>query len=131
VNIKSDLCVNRSLFTIFRANIGLSDGAIPEDDNLWIGGFLNSYGNGRIFWFECLLAGERHPFELPDGSIQPEPRNVGMNVMGCGLVLDSDNKLAIFFTSNGYLSGEFVQEVLRIDKNKLILIFYLIFTSTT
>jgi hypothetical protein len=78
-----------------------------------------------------LLAGESHPFELPDGAIQPEPKNVGKNVMGCGLVLDSDNKLAIFFTSNGYLSGEFVLEVLRIDKNKLILIFYLIFTSTT
>jgi hypothetical protein len=106
VNIKSDLCVkqiNSIIFQLIRCNFGLSDGAIPkdDDDNLWIGKFSNSYAT--IFWFECLLAGERHPFELPDGAIQPEPKDFGTNVMGCGLVLDSDNKLAIFFTSNGTL----------------------------
>jgi hypothetical protein len=30
------------------------------------------------------------------------------NIYGCGLLLDPDNQLAIFFTLNGILLGEFV-----------------------
>jgi hypothetical protein len=46
---------------------------------------------------------------LPEGAIRP--RRVlargSINVFGCGLVLDPENKLAIFFTLNGQLLGEF------------------------
>jgi hypothetical protein len=63
----------------------------------------------------CLLAGERHSFEFPEGAIRPEMKEHG-NVFGCGLVLDPKDKLAIFFTLNGILYGEVMLEVLRINK---------------
>jgi hypothetical protein len=53
----------------------------------------------------CWLAGEYHPFELPEGAIRPKMKKNG-NVYGCGIVLDPNNKLAIFFTLNGQLLGE-------------------------
>jgi hypothetical protein len=62
-----------------------------------------------------LLAGERHLFELPEGAIRPKWKEY-WNVLGCGLVLDPEDKLAIFFTLNGKLFGELVLEVLRINK---------------
>jgi hypothetical protein len=42
---------------------------------------------------------------LPEGANRPEKKQYG-NVFGCGLVLDPDNKLAIFFTLNGQLLGK-------------------------
>jgi hypothetical protein len=95
----------------FRCYVGLS-GAIP--DNSLIGGYSNSYAMPIIghhhHCYGCLLAGERHRFELPEGAIQPEMKQFG-NVFGCGLVLDPDNNLAIFFTLNGKLLGELMLEV--------------------
>jgi hypothetical protein len=38
---------------------------------------------------------------------RPEPPNVLGDVYGCGLLMDSDNKLTIFFTINGILLGQF------------------------
>jgi hypothetical protein len=64
---------------------------------------------------ECRLAGECYYFELPEGAIQPRLK-CGMNVYGCGLVLDPEDQLSIFFTLNGKLKGELVLEVLRISK---------------
>jgi hypothetical protein len=58
-----------------------------------------------------------HPFELPEGAIPPRTKDDGMDVYGCGLVLDPDDKLAVFFTLNGKLMGELVLEILRININ--------------
>jgi hypothetical protein len=60
------------------------------------------------YLYDCLLAGETHPFEkLPKGAIRPKWKYNSINVFGCGLVLDSEDKLAIIFTLNGQLIGEF------------------------
>jgi hypothetical protein len=93
-------------------DVGLS-GVIP--DNSWIGKESNSYAISSDFYFfgDCQLAGERHHFELPEGAIQPEEKEYG-NVYGCGLILDPDNNLAIFFTLNGQLLGELVQKIFRV-----------------
>jgi hypothetical protein len=87
---------------------------------LWIGDYSNSYA--IHLYIECWLAGERHPFELPEGAIEPRWKRNGINVLGCGLVLDPEDKLWIFFTMNGKLRGELVLEVLRIRK-KILCIF--------
>jgi hypothetical protein len=96
-----------------RWTVGLSVGAIP--DNLWIGGlYPNSYAIPNDN--ECWLAGEIQQFELPEGTIRPR-RNLYINVMGCGLVLDPEDKLWIFFTLNGQLLGKFwLLPVNRINK---------------
>jgi hypothetical protein len=43
--------------------------------------------------------------ELPVGARVES--NVQGNVYGCGILMDPDNKLTIFFTINGILLGEF------------------------
>jgi hypothetical protein len=37
------------------------------------------------------------------GLLEPERNENGTNVLGCGLVMDTKDKLAIFFTLNGKL----------------------------
>jgi hypothetical protein len=54
---------------------------------------------------------------LPEGAIRPEEKEYG-NVYGCGLVLDTQDKLWIFFTLNGKLLGELVLQILRINKER-------------
>jgi hypothetical protein len=96
--------------TIFRWTVGLSDGANPDYDNSWIGRYQNSYAipTGRLSY--CLLAGDHYQFELPEGVIQTKLKDNRSNFYGCGLVLDPEDKLWIFFTLNGQLMGEFVLE---------------------
>jgi hypothetical protein len=81
---------------------------------------LNSYAIdiGRHHYYGYWLSGEGHHFELPEGVIRPEMKQYG-NVFGCGLVLDPDNKLAIFFTLNGKLLSEWMLEILRIKKQNI------------
>jgi hypothetical protein len=83
--------------------VGLSDGCIP--DNSWIGEYSNSYAVPTGYFHGCRLARETHHFELPEGAIRPRWKRNGMNVSGCGLVLDPEEKLWIFFTLNGNLLG--------------------------
>jgi hypothetical protein len=47
---------------------------------------------------------------LPNEVIQAlEPKDTGnAYVYGCGLVMDPNDKLAIFFTLNGFLMGQFL-----------------------
>jgi hypothetical protein len=54
----------------------------------------------------CRLSGKSHHFKLPNVAIKPV-WNGSINVVGCGLVLDTKNELAIFFTLNGILMGKF------------------------
>jgi hypothetical protein len=44
---------------------------------------------------------------------RPESPNVQGNVYGCGLLIDPDNELTIFFTLNGILLGELFLNVSR------------------
>jgi hypothetical protein len=89
-----------------------------DDDDIGIGDYENSYAT--YLTFDCRLAGEPHPhpFTLPEGDIQPEWDEDGTHVFGCGLVLDPEDKVSIFFTLDGQLLSEFVLELLRIfDSN--------------
>jgi hypothetical protein len=69
----------------------------------------NCYGiYDRNYDVYCWHDGQRHRLELPDGGIKPEwkarlpwelsngERQPLGDVVGCGLLLDSENKLAIF-----------------------------------
>jgi hypothetical protein len=81
---------------------------VTPTENELIGGYPNSYAisisTRYCNW--CHLAGEHHRFQLPDGAIQPKlMKENGTNVYGCGLVIDPNDKLAIFFTLNGILMG--------------------------
>jgi hypothetical protein len=49
---------------------------------------------------------KKHAFEWPNGAIKPVWS--GSDVVGCGLVLNPHNQLAIFFTVNGILMGKFL-----------------------
>jgi hypothetical protein len=58
------------------------------------------------FNFYYLLE-EQHPFEWANDAIKPKRNGKGKgDVYGCGLLLNSMNKLAIFFTLNGILMGQ-------------------------
>jgi hypothetical protein len=91
------ICKKKDNFTIFRCTIGLSDGTNPDEHPKY---FIPIH-----YYYACWLAGEEHRFEYPEGAIRPR-RVDGINVHGCGLVLDPKNKLSIFFTLNGILLGE-------------------------
>jgi hypothetical protein len=86
--------------------VGLSDGEIPR--GRWIGFSPNSYAiyidipDGNFY--QIHLAGQRHDFEFPEGVIRPVLKERG-NVYGCGILMNPDDKLAIFFTVNGNLIG--------------------------
>jgi hypothetical protein len=96
-----------------RFYVGLSDGTIPDDDNLFIGEYQNSYGHSC---YEYCLAGERRLFAEEQEAIEAREKSNGMDVYGCGLVLDPEDKLAIFFTLNGQLMGELMLKSLRINQ---------------
>jgi hypothetical protein len=121
-NLTSFICRRKidHFQSIFRLDFGLS-GAIA--DNSWIGQNSNSYAIQYSYVSNrCWLAGEEHRFELPEGAIRPEIRG-NENVYGCGLVLDPDNILAIFFTLNGQLLSELVLEILRINNERISCIY--------
>jgi hypothetical protein len=85
----------------------------------------------------CWHDGQRHRFELSHGGIKPEWKARLLfelqngelqplgDVVGCGLFLDSENKLAIFFTLNGILRGLFCLAIgnkFRAMSNEIMLI---------
>jgi hypothetical protein len=100
--VKEKMC--HLTFTQFlRRFVGFSRGAIPYR----ISQNSNSYAIPIVghHVYGCWLAGDVHHFELPEGAIHPIWKTDNKNVLGCGLVLEPDNKLAIFFTLNGQLLG--------------------------
>jgi hypothetical protein len=109
--------MNYNFLSIFRCNLGLSRASVVSDKSYaFIGEYSNSYailiaGNTC---YRSSLAGASLYFELPEGAVQPIWKRNG-NVFGCGLVLDPDNKLEIFFTLNGKLLGKLMLEILRIN----------------
>jgi hypothetical protein len=65
------------------------------------------FGTGLDF---CWLSGKEQKFDWPNGAIKPKWNGHG-DVVGCGLLQSPDNKLAIFFTVNGLLLGQFFHVV--------------------
>jgi hypothetical protein len=94
------------------ALFGLSDGIIPEYKE--IGEHPNSYAFVQLSFTTCCfsLAGEDHQFEFRPGM------NFGYNVFGCGLLLDPNDKLAIFFTLNGSIIGQYRKSNCRINRSR-------------
>jgi hypothetical protein len=83
--------------------VGLSSGNIPNGS---IVGYLqNSYAIGEGSKY-CWLSGQSHLFEWPNGAIGPKWNGRG-DVFGCGLLLNAENEVSIFFTGNGLLMGQF------------------------
>jgi hypothetical protein len=83
--------------------VGLTGGEIPF--GRWIGQSPNSYTIGICtpncnFYQFLRLAGQRHLIEFPDEVF----KDTG-NVVGCGLLINPDDKLTIFFTFNGIMIG--------------------------
>jgi hypothetical protein len=112
------LCVNKKFDHFsksFSCIFGLSDVSTPLPDDSLFGEYPNSYAIPTALYNlkVCWLAGERPPIEFPEGAIR-QPKS-GINVNGCGLVLDPEAKLWIFFTLNGKVFGELVWVVLRIN----------------
>jgi hypothetical protein len=128
------MCKRKVSFTqFFRFEVGLSDGTYHDDDNSWIGDYSNSYAISTDGYYHngCWLAGATHNFGLPEGAIRPRLKSsIDANVFGCGLVLDCDDKLWIFFTLNGKLLGELALRALRISKHKSYVYFQLINLNT-
>jgi hypothetical protein len=71
-----------------------------------IGGSPNSYGIVGYDFGACncndslWLSGKEHELKCPIGTI------AGAKVIGCGLLLNSKNELAVFFTVDGILLGK-------------------------
>jgi hypothetical protein len=84
--------------------VGLSSGNLPN--RRCVGHFPNSYSIPHGYGF-CWLSQEAHDFEWPNIAIKPK-WNFRGDVIGCGLVLNPQNKLSIFFTGNGSLMGQSV-----------------------
>jgi hypothetical protein len=87
-------------FSTFR--VGLSNGKISAYGR-WICNSQNYhyYGNGSD---HCSVSGNKHILEWPNNA----EWNGKDDVVGCGLVLSPKNQLAIFFTGNGTLIGQFL-----------------------
>jgi hypothetical protein len=100
---------NEVILTIFsHVRIGLSDGPISGLGYPYYVGYRpNTYAISSDYYylFGCSIAGEQHNFTLPRGRNGPRKKNNGTDVYGCGLVINPEDKLAIFFTSNGTLIG--------------------------
>jgi hypothetical protein len=89
--------------------VGLSSENIP--DGSYVGGLPNSYAiqaGYDYYW----LSGKKHYFEGPNGAaIEPEWTGQGNDdVVGCGLLQSPEKGLAIFFTANGTLIGQFLRD---------------------
>jgi hypothetical protein len=85
--------------------VGLSSGNLINGSVL--GALTNSYAIRSGFDF-CRLSGKEHDFEWPNGAIKPESKGQG-DVLGCGLLLSSENEVSIFFTGNGLLMGKLLE----------------------
>jgi hypothetical protein len=89
--------------------VGLSNGVIPPADETWFyeGPEFYLFSNCLLYDERCWLAGKLHQFEWPNGPIKIKRNKNGKLTIGCGILLNPENKLSIFFTTNGILMGQF------------------------
>jgi hypothetical protein len=84
------------------------DREIPRDQ--WIGFSPNSYAIviriPEANFYDFYHAGRNHHFEFPEGVIRPEQKDTE-NVIGCGILMNSDDKLTIFFQCTPFPRREF------------------------
>jgi hypothetical protein len=83
--------------------VGLSDGTTGIVDYT---ASPNFYAISRTYsgnyYYHCHLSGKQHKLEYPTGEFN------GGAVVGCGLLLNSKNELAIFFSWNGRPLGKLI-----------------------
>jgi hypothetical protein len=60
------------------------------------------------------LNGNAHRFDWSNGGVKPEWNGMG-DVIGCGILMDANNELDIFFTLNGILRGKFQRENIKLS----------------
>jgi hypothetical protein len=70
------------------------------------GGCIFGIFNTNSYTIATISANGRYEFNQVPVGAKPE-QSVPGNVFGCGLLMDPDNKVTIFFTLNGILLGEF------------------------
>jgi hypothetical protein len=85
--------------------VGLSDGNIATE-GFHCGESPNSYMINQI---DCHINGQERDDFLPEGAEQQLHWNQNENLVGCGLLLapNPNDQLAVFFTFNGQLMGQF------------------------
>jgi hypothetical protein len=71
------------------------------------GGFVIGVGESNYVIATISTDGRRYEYTEVPVEARPGPPNVQGNLFGCGLLIDPDNKVSIFFTSNGFLLGKF------------------------
>jgi hypothetical protein len=81
--------------------VGLSNGNIPDESC-----FTNSPNCYALLAGGdcCFLSGRLHNFKWSTGANKPVWNGQG-DVIGCGILMSSANKMFIFFTLNGILLG--------------------------
>jgi hypothetical protein len=104
---------SKNLFSRFGySSFGFTDGSKPagyvaySPSCVSVGGSPNSYGidgydcGAAAKEYSCWLSGKKQKMENPFRAI------AGGDVLGSGLLLNSKNELAVFFTVNGILLGK-------------------------
>jgi hypothetical protein len=93
--------------------VGFTDGSKPPAGRVELDGSPNSYGIERSFDNSLWLSGKKHKLECPNENIDKG------SVLGCGLLLNSNNELAFFFTVDGILLGKLLLLLTHIINNLL------------
>jgi hypothetical protein len=90
---------------------------------------LNCYAMSRrwvkLFYY---IDGKKHEFECPDELVKPKALKCE-DVFGCGLLLNLENKLFIFFTRNGTLMGQFGTTIGTTSKVAILMKFFHFFSK--
>jgi hypothetical protein len=93
---------SQKMLIIRRVLVGLSSGNIPVGSCVCCPPNSYAFEDGCDY---CWISGKQYQFEWPNGAIKPKWNGKG-DVVGCGLLLNPENEVSIFFTGNGILIGQ-------------------------
>jgi hypothetical protein len=84
-----------------------------------LGDISSSYALLDDVYYMCKLPADKwHNFELPNGTFKTRAELKGIgDVVGCGILFESKQKMSIFFTLNGILLGQFSSGVGKTIRN--------------